>query len=375
MNSYSLNIVTSDYAEVLLTYSYSWFEETSDAIKEYLENVGYTYDSIEEFYQSREYLEALLSSCMDDVYSIEEKENLNIVDYLPFKLRTVNTDIEKGIVLVISFAILDSEMHLKLPSFNDVLPCVKTEILDQEFDDMISMFLNSRGYTDVYDLESVIDDAIVYIDLYGKKKRIIDSDTFELSTSINSKKVGDEIELINKKMNNRLEKHKITKIEIEKAKALDDQIVKELKYKNCETVEDFKVQFKKNFAKMYAFTKTLSNIYDKILEMNNIIVSKKLYNLFNNRFTPLFKGFDLNMTERYNMIKYRLIEKYLSEYFKRQTIKLDTSYLNPYFKEEYEIVTLVGRLDEFSLNDYIKDKQGEANLYTLIKYGGKKHDK
>ena len=62
-------------------------------------------------------------------------------------------------------------------------------------------------------------------------------------------------------------------------------------------------------------------------------------------------------------------------YFSKSSTKLDTSYLKPYFKEEYEIISLLGRLNECSLEEYILDKQEEANLYTLIKYGGKKHDK
>ena len=375
METYSVNVITRDYAEILLTYSYSWYEETSDAIKEYMENMGYTYNSLDEFYSSREYLEALLSSCMDDVYTIEEKEGLKIVDYLPFKLRIVNSDDEKGIALVISFAILDNEMHLKLPKFSDVKPSFKDDFIEKEIDAMISMFLNSRGYFDTFSIDSVVDDAIIYVDIYGKEEKILESDTFELSCDVGSKKVGDYVELINKKMNNRLETHKITRIEVEKAKALSDDIVKELKYKNCESVPEFKKEFSKNFKKMYAFTKTLSIIYDKILEMNNIIVSKKLYNLFDSKFTPLFKGFNINMTERYNMIKYRLVEKYLTEYFSKSSTKLDTSYLKPYFKEEYEIISLLGRLNECSLEEYILDKQEEANLYTLIKYGGKKHDK
>ncbi|MBO7078802.1 MAG: hypothetical protein J6W64_03225 [Bacilli bacterium] len=375
MDTYSVNVITNDYAEILLTYSYSWYEEISDAIKEYLENMGYTYNSIDEFYNSKEFLEGLLSSCMDDVYNIEEKEDLNIVDYLPFKLRIVNSDVEKGIVLVISFAILDNEMDLKLPKFRDVSPMVKDENIDKEIEEMLSMFLNARGYFDIYTVDSVTDEAVVYVDIYGKEEKIYESDTFSLSCDITGKKIGDEIELINKKMNNRKEMHKITKIEIEKAKDLNDEIVKELNYKNCDNVEAFMHEFKKNFKKMYVFTKTLSIIYDKILEMNNIIVSKKLYNLFDSKFTPLFKSFSISMTERYNMIKYRLIEKYLNEYFAKQTSKLDTSYLNPYFREEYEIVSLLGRLNDCPLEEYILDKQSEANLYTLIKNGGKKHDK
>ena len=375
MDTYSVNVITNDYAEILLTYSYSWYEEISDAIKEYLENMGYTYNSIDEFYNSKEFLEGLLSSCMDDVYNIEEKEDLNIVDYLPFKLRIVNSDVEKGIVVVISFAILDREMSLKLPKFRDVTPAIKDELVDKEIEEMISMFLHTRGYVDTYTVDTVTDEATIYVDIYGKEEKIFENDTFDLSCDINGKRLGDEIELINKKMNNRKEMHKITKIEIDKAKDLNDQIVKELNYKNCENVDEFKQEFKKNFTKMYIFTKTLSIIYDKILEMNNIIVSKKLYNLFDSKFTPLFKSFSISMTERYNMIKYRLIEKYLNEYFAKQTSKLDTSYLNPYFKEEYEIISLLGRLNDCPLEEYILDKQSEANLYTLIKNGGKKHDK
>ena len=377
MKSYAINRISKDLIEFALTYDIDEFNDINEQVFEVLKYNSFTID--ENDYINNEIYKTVLSNMLlDDVDFINNNDlHTTLVRSLIGKARIIKIN-EEEIMIIFNVANVQEDISIKLPSFKEISKIKMTK--KDESDSIINYILINNGFIKKEDVEEFNVDTCVEVDMYGKSVLLYDSfsiveSEFELIGSLEDKRVGDEVAVKNTLMNNRIEKHKISKIYSIVAEDLSDEIVKKLNYHNTKTKEEFCDLIKKQCEKIDNFAFYLNEIYKSLTKDNNFNVTKYLFEFASTVIDWPNLGI-LSKENKYDLIKSRIIKAFLEEkyYNKDGKIKYDTSYLNPIFKLEYDILKLLNNLFNTDFDTYLETRQEDALLYTLVKNGGFKYD-
>ena len=372
MKSYAINRIAKDLIEFALVYDTLEFNELNDQV---LEVINYNSIDIEEedYYKNDFYCSVMANMVLDDIDEINKEElNIVLVKSLISKAKIIPiNDVETMVIVKIANALED--LKIKIPSYKEIMK-IKYPSDNNESDSMISYILINNGFIKEVDALEYNNNCFVEIDVYGKNVLVDDSislvkDKYELITSLEGKKVNDEVEVKNVLMNNRIEKYKISRMYEIKAQDLSDDIVKKLNYHNTKTVEEFKTTFADDFNKAGRFGFRLGLIYDSLIkESNNFNITKYLYDFAGEIISFEIMG-NFSKEKKYDLIKSRIIEAFLEEkYYNKDVIsKYDISYLNPIFRIEYDILKLLKNIFNTDFSTYLESRRDDALLYTIVK--------
>ena len=370
MNKYSYNLLGNDVIQIQFTLSLIEYEDliknVDKLIKEKEEEMKFEEENNNFLINTETAIKIIM---LEDIMDICQNLNIVLVDRLipQVEIKTQKDDV----VIIFSCIVLDSDYKLIWPDIDDDVPTFK----EDEFETIIDDILINHNYFEYEEVNQIEDDCVIYIDFYGKEISIDDiNPMYVYNAGYLRLKIGGYLEFINTKMNNRKEYFKIVRIKRKKALKLSDEIVKELNFLNTRKVDEFLNKFKKVFLNTEKFTRLYLHGKERMIEINNINISSEAYDIFvkNN---ILKKNKNISVEQKYDLIKSFIIDAYLDEMYYNIKDKIDLSYLNDYFMQEYELIRLVNESINIDYDFYFKSRMYDGFIYTLFKNGGKVNDK
>ena len=370
MTKYSYNLLRNDVIQIQFTLSTKEYEDIMENVDKLIK------EKEEEFRFDLEETNFILNTetaikiiMLDDIAEICQGLNIILVEHLVPQVEIKEK--KDNVIIIFSCIILDNEYKLIWPDIEDDSPTIK----DDEIQTIIDDILINHNYFEYEDVNQIEDDCIIYIDFYGKEIRIDDiNPMYVYSSSSLRLKIGGYLEFTNTKMNNRKEYFKIVRIKRKKALELNDEIVKEINFLDAKSVEEFQNKFKKVFLNTERFTRLYLHAKERMIDINNIKISNEAYDIFVKNNVPK-KNKNISVEQKYDLIKSFIIDAYLDEMYYNIKDKLDLSYLNDYFMQEYELIRLVNENLDIDYDFYLKSRMYDGFIYTLFKNGGKVNDK
>lgn len=272
------------------------------------------------------------------------------------------------ITFVLTETIYDESINLEFPKMSD-LELNRTELKEDDFDEIITEILDANGYYDTISVDECdFSECDIYLNIKGKDviiSSVLDKEQMlEFAMSIADDdvvRVKDTVKVKNKLLKRGNIIYTISKIEKHIPVSFTDEIALKLNYCNCKTAKEFKETYLRNLNKVNSLYDVVNAIKDRLEEINDFHISKECLKLYKESVMFISSSDE----ETYNAIRALRLPHYINKALEGKSI--DTFLLEGIVKMQYQIDKLMKLPNIGTYQDYLKKYENDLKLYMYVK--------